>query len=243
LNSVPEFASRGGIAEAACWLCLREDIYISLTTQTPIKTNIDCFLDSASIERKDDQSWASLSIVNLALLLNRAFHEPRSPRDLEKSEAELSEWDMSKPRSYQPIFSQARSRREGRCFPETWTLAPYHAVGLQYFHIAHIVLNAVKPQDVSNPYDSIPDTKARMKRIRHHLYMVVGLAVSNERAENTWFTARHTLSVWGSYFRHVDDQSAVLEFLERWRRRSGWKTAALVESLRRQWSEDSDDDG
>lgn len=210
--------------------------------QTPIRTNIDCFLDSASIRRRDDQSWASLSIINLAFLLNRAFREPKDSADFATSEAELASWQASIPPSYRPIFYQSRSRKESRCFPEVWMLAPYHAVGLQYYHIAQTVLNAVKPQKVSNPYDSIPDARARAKRIRHHLYVIFGLAMSNERAENTWFTARHCLSVWGSYFHHEDDQLVLLEFLEKWRRRSGWKTSALVESLRRQWNENSDDD-
>jgi hypothetical protein len=210
--------------------------------QTPIRSNIECFLDSASICRKDDQSWASLSIVNLAFLLNRAFREPRNPADLAVSEAELASWDASKPPSYRPILYQPRSRRENRLFPQVWMLAPYHAVGLQYYHIARTVLNAIKPQAVSNPYDSIPDARARAKRIRQHLYMILGLAMSNEKAENTWFTARHCLSVWGSHFHHQDDQLMVLGFLERWKKRSGWKTSTLVHTLRRQWNENSDED-
>jgi hypothetical protein len=239
---VPEFTSLGGTAEAACWLCLREDIYISLTTQTPMRTALESFLASASILRQDDQSWASLSILNLGFLLDRAFSELRDPSVLATSEAELAQWSETKPSTYQPIYFRARSRREGRCFPEVWMLAPYHAVGLQYFHIAQIVLNAVSPRDVQNPYDSIPDARARARRIRHHLYMVLGLATSNEKAENTWFTARHCLTVWGSYLHHEDDQSAVLDFLEKWRQRSGWKTSVLVETLRQQWAEGTDDD-
>lgn len=242
LNTVPDFASLGGIGEAACWLCLREDIYISLTMQTPIRTNVKCFLDSASIRRKDDQSWASLSIVNLALLLTRAFREPKDSSDLSLSEAELADWNLSKPHSYQPIFYQPRSRKQSRFFPDVWMLAPYHAVGLQYYHIAQAVLNAVRPQAVSNPYDSIPNATARAKCIRQHLYMIVGLAISNDKAENTWFTARHCLSVWGSYFHQKQDQLVILNFLERWRQRSGWKTQPLVESLMRQWGDDSDDE-
>jgi hypothetical protein len=108
---VPEFASLGGIAEAACWLCLREDIYISLTTQTPIRTGLQCFLDSASIRRKDDQSWASLSILHLAFLLERAFSEGQDPSALAKSETELAQWNEMKPDTYQPIHYQARSRQ------------------------------------------------------------------------------------------------------------------------------------
>jgi hypothetical protein len=210
--------------------------------QTPIKTNIECFLNAASICRQDDHSWASLSIVNLAFLLDKAFREPRNPADLASSEAKIVNWEVSRPNSYQPILYRPRSRKESRLFPEVWMLAPYHAVGLQYYHIAQVVLNAVKPQHVGDPYDSIPEARARAKRIRHHLYMILGLAMSNEKAENTWFTARHCLSVWGYYLYHKDDQSVVLEFLERWRKRSGWRTTTLVELLRRQWNENSDDD-
>jgi hypothetical protein len=138
-----------------------------------------------------------------------------------------------KPSTYQPIHYQARSRQESRCFPDVWMLAPYHAVGLQYFHIAQIVLDAVRPLSTANPYDDIPIARNRARQIRHHLYVVFGLAISNEKAKNTWFTARHCLTVWGSYFQHQDGQLAILEFLERCRQRSGWKILDLVETPKR----------
>ena len=239
---VPDYSTMGGVAEAACWLCLREDIYVSLTTQTPIKTALDCFPNSASILRNDDYSWASQSILNLAILLKSAFCEPRNPADLARSEAQISDWNASKPTSYEPIYFRARSREKDYCFPEVWMLLPYHVVGLQYYHIAQIVLGAIGPQDVIHTHKYLADSRATARRIRHHLFMVLGLATSNERAENTWFTARHCLAVWGAYLRHPADQAAVLEFLEKWRRRSGWETSALVESLQRQWSENNEDD-
>ncbi|TDZ13631.1 hypothetical protein Cob_v013186 [Colletotrichum orbiculare MAFF 240422] len=242
LTMVPEFSTMGGVAEAACWLCLREDIYISLTTQTPIKTGLDCFPNSRSICRNDDYSWASRSILNLAFLLKRAFCEAREPLHMALSEAEIARWNDSKPSSYRPIYFQDRSREEGRCFPEVLTLLPHHAVGLQYYHIAQIVLHAIGPRNVVHTHEYLAESRARERRIRHHLFMVLGLATSNERAENTWFTARHCLAVWGAYLHHPADQNAALEFLEKWRRRSGWKTSALVGSLRRQWRENIEDD-
>jgi hypothetical protein len=60
---------------------------MSLTTQTPIRTPLECFLDSASIRRKDNQSWASQSVLHLAFLLDRAFSKARDPPALAKSEA------------------------------------------------------------------------------------------------------------------------------------------------------------
>ncbi|KAH7235344.1 hypothetical protein BKA59DRAFT_495937 [Fusarium tricinctum] len=217
LNMIPDYSTMGGVAEAACWLCLREDIYVSSTTQTPIKTVLDCFPKSASILRNDDYSWASQSILNLALLLQSAFCKPRNASDMVHAEAQISKWEASKPTSYKPIYFKARSREKDSCFPEVWMLLPYHAVGLQSYHITQI-------------------------KIRHHLFLVLGLATSNERAENTWFTARHCLAVWGAYLYHPTDQAAVLDFLEKWRQRSGWETSALVESLQRQWSKNDNND-
>jgi hypothetical protein len=242
LSMVPDFSTMGGVAEAACWLCLREDIYVSLTTQTPIKTVLACFPQSASILRNDDYSWASQSILNLALLLKSAFCKPRNTSDMAHAEAQISEWNVSKPTSYKPIYYKARSREVDSCFPEVWMLLPYHAVGLQYYHIAQIVLNAIGPREVLHTHKYLADSRATARKIRHHLFMVLGLATSNERAENTWFTARHCLAVWGAYLHHTTDQAAVLDFLEKWRRRSGWETSALVESLQRQWSENDDED-
>ncbi|ETS77433.1 hypothetical protein PFICI_11307 [Pestalotiopsis fici W106-1] len=242
LNMVPEFSTIGGVGEAACWLCLREDIYISLTTQTPIKTALDCFPDCISIRRNDDYSWASKSILNLAFLLKRAFCEPRDASRLALSEAEIADWDKCKPTSYRPIHVEARSRLEGRCFPKIWMLLPYHAVGLQYYHMAQIVLNAVRPREVVHTHAYLAESRAIARRIRHHLFMVLGIATSNDRAENTWFTARHCLAVWGAYLQHPADQTAALEFLEKWRQRSGWETSVLVQSLRQQWKENNEDD-
>ncbi|KAH8655830.1 hypothetical protein BX600DRAFT_470385 [Xylariales sp. PMI_506] len=242
LNMVPEFSTMGGVGEAACWLCLREDIYISLTTQTPIKTALDCFPDSVSIRRNDDYSWASKSIFNLAFLLKGAFSERKDIAHLELSAAQITDWDRCKPTSYKPVYFQPRSLKEGRCFPEVWMLLPHHAVGLQYYHIAQIVLNAIKSRDAIHTHASLANSRAIARQIRHHLFMVLGIATSNERAENTWFTARHCLAVWGAYLYHQADQMAALDFVEKWRCRSGWKTSVLVEDLQRQWRECVEDD-
>lgn len=117
LNMVPHFAAAGGLGEAAAWLCLREDIYVSLTTQSRMNVELDSFRRCGWIRRADDQSWASKMILHLAFLLSRAFGS--TPReDLETSEAEVAEWDRLKPASYAPIRSRPRSYEDGRYFPE-----------------------------------------------------------------------------------------------------------------------------
>ena len=241
LNTVPQFAAAGGLGEAAAWLCLREDIYVSLTTQSPINIRLDSFEDSPSIRRSDDYSWANKMVLILAHLLNRLFSVSRTPDDLVPSEAEVANWDRSKPLSYSPIHFEARSRSAARSLPEIWMLSPHHAVGLQYFHIAKIVLNVMAQQQAaSQPYSYLVDNRIRERHVRHHLLLVIGLAVSNESVENIWFTARHCLSIWAGCLRKRADKDAAIQFLQDMGHRTGWETRRLIESLHRQWDDDSE---
>jgi hypothetical protein len=241
LNTVPHFAAAGGLGEAAAWLCLREDIYVSLTTQSPINIRLDSFEDSSWIRRGDDHSWANKMVLILAHLLNRLFSASKAHDDLAISEAEVANWDRSKPMSYYPIHSEARSRHAARALPNIWMLSPHHAVGLQYYHIAKIVLNVMAQQQAaSQPYSYLVENRTRERHVRHHLLIVIGLAVSNEAVENIWFTARHCLSIWASCLRKRADQDAAIDFLEDMGQRTGWETTRIIESLHRQWDDDSE---
>lgn len=240
-NMAPEFTATGGLGEAAAWLCLREDIYISLTTQRPMNIRTDSFYSSASVLRGDDFAWTQKMVVGLAVLLNRTFGPEGSTEDIPASEAEIDAWDKLKPASFLPILFKPRSPKEGRWYPEICMLSPHHAVGVQYFHIAQIVL-ALARRSADKLYELATEGRARERRIRHHLFVVVGIAISNPKAENTWFTARHCLSVWSACLRKDQDQQAALGFLADMERRTGWKTAALMTSMRQQWADDSDED-
>lgn len=85
-------------------------------------------------------------------------------------------------------------------------------VGLQYYHIAKIVLALSGRPHSLTIYDTLRQSRAievhislpsssifadglvaPQQKIRHHLLQVLGLAQSNPRAENTLFTARHSL--------------------------------------------------
>lgn len=243
LALVPEYATVGGLGEAAAWLCLREEMYVSLTRQSPITIDLSRFQESVAIVRGDDASWASKMVLHLAFLLKRAFGEFASSDDLVKSEGEISQWHSSKPASYEPILCRPRSARAHRALPDIWMLSKHHAIGLQYFHIAQIVLNVMRQRVHPKPYDVLSDNRNRERSIRHHLLTVVGIAASNSNAENTWFTARHCLSVYGGCLRKREDQDAAVDFLSRMSERTGWRIDSLLHSLRSQWAEDSNDSG
>jgi hypothetical protein len=161
LNTVSLFGSSGGLGEAAAWLCLREDIYISLTSQQPLRTDLQSFSNSNVFFREDDFAWASRIVFLLAKALKNVFNPNRTadPALLEGIGEEIENWNNRKPRTFEPIQYKPRTRELNRRFPGVWMLLPVHGwftpqsfssrvktlicatvVGVQYYHIAKIIL-------------------------------------------------------------------------------------------------------
>lgn len=126
------FGSSGGLGEAAAWLCLREDMYISLTSQSPLRTHLDSFERSDVFTRTDDFAWSSRMVFLLARILSCAFNEEnrtrRSHASLKSLEKEVDDWNASKPRTFQPVHFVPRGKTSGRRFPSIWTLLPVHGM-------------------------------------------------------------------------------------------------------------------
>lgn len=114
-----------GLREASSWLCLRQDIYISMVQQSPLKTDLEAFLQSDIYRRDDDMAYAARIVVIVArILLSTAVDgtEPRQ-RVLDEARAELEEWYDSKPSTFNPTWVGSGSG-EARRLPEIWMLLP-----------------------------------------------------------------------------------------------------------------------
>lgn len=87
---------------------------------------------------------------------------------------------------------------------------------MQYYHIAKVVITISTPRAAISGYERLREGRklevlspefrrfsrvltfpVKQKTVRNHLLVILGLAVSNKRVENTLFTARHALSVCG----------------------------------------------
>ncbi|KAF3769418.1 hypothetical protein M406DRAFT_335319 [Cryphonectria parasitica EP155] len=229
-----------GLREASAWLCLRQDIYISMVNQTPLKTELSAFeqLDTL-LRRTDDFAYAAAMVLLLARVMTCAFAEPSADKleGLEKLRAEVDEWFDKKPSSFRPIRQVPRDLNAGRALPELWLLLPCHVIGLQYYHIAQVVLLLIMPMEQSSGYGDLRRGSRKEATIRNHLRHIIALAQSNTRAENVLFSARHAISVWGGILRHYADQEAVESFLRHMQAITGWNTTPLISSLREQWNE------
>ncbi|KAJ5150267.1 hypothetical protein N7448_001845 [Penicillium atrosanguineum] len=237
LNTVSTFGSSGGLGEAAAWLCLRQDIYVSLISQKPLRTSLQNFHDSSIFKRDDDFAWSNRMVFLLAKALQSAFSR-HSEVELAMIDGEVEAWYASKPHTFQPVRVAPRGPGLDQRFPLIWMLLPVHVVGLQYYHIAKIVLALSESSKPSSAYDKLRQSRAIEKNIRQHLLQILGLAQSNTKAENTLFTARHSLVAWGWVLRNRSDQAAAESLLRDMHARTGWNMEGLVNSLRQQWDDE-----
>lgn len=128
MNTVSSFGSSGGLGEAAAWLCLREDIHVSLISQKPLRTNLESFHHSDIFLRNDDFAWAARMVFLLAKVLKCAFNQMSSPEytALQSIAQEVEDWNSRKPPSFQPLRELPRGKNVSRRFPEMWMLLPVH---------------------------------------------------------------------------------------------------------------------
>ncbi|KAF9887002.1 hypothetical protein FE257_010618 [Aspergillus nanangensis] len=128
LNAVSSSGLSGGLSEAAAWLCLREDIHISLTSQKPLKTYLQGFSSSDVFTRNDDYAWANKMVFLLAKLLKYSFHYGGSTymASLRSIEQEIENWNIAKPHTFDPIKFIPRGKEPYRRLPDIWMLLPVH---------------------------------------------------------------------------------------------------------------------
>ena len=129
LNTVSTFGSSGGLGEAAAWLCLRQDIYVSLTTQQPLRTNLENFYDSDVFIRDDDFAWSSRMVFLLAKCLQGAFSDASVASSTDE---DVEEWFRSKPQTFEPVRVVPRASAVDQRFPTIWMLLPVHGKRIGY---------------------------------------------------------------------------------------------------------------
>lgn len=122
LNTVSTFGSSGGLGEAAAWLCLRQDIYISLTSQRPLRTNLQSFYQSDVFQRNDDFAWSSRMVFLLANILQGAFTDSTITHGTDQ----IEEWYSTKPHTFDPVRSIPQGSGSDQRLPTIWMLLPVH---------------------------------------------------------------------------------------------------------------------
>ncbi|KAF4985539.1 hypothetical protein FGRMN_11168 [Fusarium graminum] len=241
VNSMSLFDFNGGLGEAAAWLCLRQDIYVSLTKQRPLRSHLETYKQSDVFRCVDDAAYANRMVFLLAKALSCIFSTDSSylSDELESIKYEIDNWFDSKPAAFNPILEKGRNKDEGRLLPEIWVLSPFHAVGLQYYHIAKVVLEMSTSIVTASVFEQI----RQCKKVEVLTFNPNVLASLTELANcaKSFTTTRHSISVWGSVFTEQEDKEMVLTFLELVQQKTGWYTVSLSSALRQRWTQDAEE--
>jgi hypothetical protein len=155
LNMTPDSTfSAGGLREATSWLCLRQDIYISLVSEEPLRTDLDKFSNSRVFDLDNDYSWANKMVLLLAKLLSCAFphdeqlHSASMVEKIRDISQKIDEWWITKPQSFEPLRFVPRKggRVEGNRFPEIWMLSHVHGMSMFLYELSRILLKSTSLQ-------------------------------------------------------------------------------------------------
>ena len=234
LNSIASYAADGGFKESASWISLRQDIYVSLTSQQPLSLNLSNYRHSGVFSGQSDESWANRIVYTFASILNYVFGGEYGLNSWSDLEAEAEAWNLTKPWYFSALWSK-ESADESQPWPKLQTSDPAHAVGLQYYCLCKIVLAIYDPRLTKLGFASHKLRKASEATVVDNLRMAVGLAVNNPDVSNAMFQGSHILTVCGSYLHDPTDQEAAVDFLIGMQKKMGWRTTQIIQDLRDQW--------
>lgn len=119
VNMGDQYMLPGSLSAASFWAGLRQEIYIAVVTQQPVKLDLDHHVVDRSFTPTDDYTWSNRAIVNLADVLNFCFGDGAHSNSRWAALNEACEkWSMTRPISFNPYFYQERSA--SAAFPEIW---------------------------------------------------------------------------------------------------------------------------
>ena len=120
-------------------------------------------------------------------------------------------------------------------WPELLMAHRPQVTGLQYYHLARVVLAIYDPELTRLGFGTLKARKASERVVLDGMRNIVGLAASNEDVTNAIFEASHILKTCGGYLKDEGEQNAAVAFLERAQQRMGWTTGKTIAELRSQW--------
>lgn len=133
LNTASSLAATGGLGEAASWVVLRQDIYISLTKSQPLYIVLDHYKQSSSFVNNDPESLANRAVFLCGQVLAYAFGSGTTLATLDVDDwtrlnDDADKWQMSMPLDSAPFWVDGlrEGNRDGNdsVFPAAWMTRP-----------------------------------------------------------------------------------------------------------------------
>jgi hypothetical protein len=128
-NAQLEFHTWGGLGYAAFWKFIRQDIYLSILSQQPLKVNLHGWAQQLSFDLSfgpaDDCTWANRMIWIVAEIVVFCFGD-KNASSWNKSLMKTLRWNLCRPKTFDPILYIDRDVKAKRYFPEIKLAHSWH---------------------------------------------------------------------------------------------------------------------
>lgn len=130
--------------EAIFWSALRQELFLSIVSQASPAVDLDERACESALQDDGNDAWCNRILAYLFWTVQYCFGESRNSSRYDELLTSASHWMETKPASFTPVY--AREALGEAMFPEIWCLNNCTAAGLQYYHLARILLVAHNPR-------------------------------------------------------------------------------------------------
>ncbi|KAL2841697.1 hypothetical protein BJY01DRAFT_7795 [Aspergillus pseudoustus] len=225
ISSQVDCAVSGGLAEAAFWVFVMQDVQFALTSQKPLRLTLSPFGERLQLlwnyrTAQTDRDWAHQAVWLLAETINHCYgvHEPNvratNGRVLKQK---IEMWESRKPDNFRPLHFSLADSRIGRPYPVIWYTKSLYATAIQHLCLAKALL------------------QEREEYITHNLGILFGIALSSDGDPSARVMACHALCACGSWVREPLAQRCLLDLLQKTETENGWPWGFVSQRLSREW--------
>lgn len=228
--------SEARLSEACFWVGLRQEIYSAVSNHKPIQMSLSNRVVDRSTAVALDHTWANRAVVLCADVINCCFTNFEVDQiTWSKLMNYASQWWESRPVSCRPTRNLPARPTEGMAFTELKFTHGSHVIGEQHYLLGRILLAMFNPS-VPRFGPGRKAAKGQMeKEIISYLRDLCGIGVHNSDTPPAMFTASMGISICGDLFEDRADQEALLYVLDRTERDHARPTAAIQDSLKKDW--------
>lgn len=140
LGMASTFAAQGGLGEAASWVVLRQNLYVSLANTANLSMDLDLYRTSSSFLGSHDGSFANRAVFLCSHVLSRTLcsERPLGLKEWQDLHDEARRWHESVPHTFRPYYTEDGSAGKASLFPTILLTRPAHGrPGFVYNVSAH----------------------------------------------------------------------------------------------------------
>ena len=137
ISSQIDCATSGGLAEAAFWVFVMQDIQFALAYRKPLRLTLSPFAGKlrqkwAQNMYEMDRDWTHRAIWLLAETINYCYARitplPTDPMDGKDLKIKIREWETERPESFRALHVSPPNPAIGRSFPVVWFTSASHGM-------------------------------------------------------------------------------------------------------------------